>query len=95
MRRLGALAGRRVLITGASGGVGGFAVQLAANAGAHVVASVGSPERGEALTGLGAADVVTGLDGITQPVDAVLDNVGGRTLSQAYALLEPDGACRA
>src|SRR6266699_5056580 len=66
-RRLGSLMGRRVLITGASGGVGRFAVQLAARAGAHVVAAVGSPARGEGLLQLGASDVVVGLDGVTQP----------------------------
>lgn len=91
LRRLGSLMGRRVLITGASGGVGRFAVQLAARAGAYVVASVGSPQRGEGLAALGAAEVVTGLEAVTQPVYAALDNVGGRTLSQAYALLEPNG----
>jgi len=94
LRRLGSLVGRRVLITGASGGVGRFAVQLAARAGAHVVASAGSPQRGEGLAALGAAEVVTGLDGVTQPVFAVLDNVGGHTLSQAYALLEPGGCAQ-
>jgi len=91
LRRLGSVVGRRVLITGASGGVGRFAVQLAAKAGAHVVASAGSPQRSEGLAALGAAEVLIGLDGVTQPVYAALDNVGGRTLSQAYALLEPGG----
>jgi NADPH:quinone reductase-like Zn-dependent oxidoreductase len=46
LRRLGPVEDRRVLITGASGGVGRFAVQLAALGGARVVASVGSPARG-------------------------------------------------
>jgi NADPH:quinone reductase-like Zn-dependent oxidoreductase len=91
LRRLGPLAGRRVLITGASGGVGRFAVQLAARAGAHVIASVGSPERGDGLAGLGAAEVVAGLGGVTQPVYGALDHVGGRTLADAYTLLEPGG----
>lgn len=92
LRQLGSLVGRRVLITGASGGVGRFAVQLAARAGAHVVASVGSPERGEGLSALGAAEVVVGLDRIAEPVYGALDNVGGRTLADVYALLEPGGS---
>jgi NADPH2:quinone reductase len=92
LRRLGSLVGRRVLITGASGGVGRFAVQLAARAGAHVVASVGSPERGEGLSTLGAAEVVVGVDRVSEPVHGALDNVGGRTLADVYALLEPGGS---
>jgi NADPH:quinone reductase-like Zn-dependent oxidoreductase len=91
LRRLGAVVGRRVLITGASGGVGRFAVQLAARAGAHVVASVGSAQRGEGLAALGADEVMVGLDGISEPVSGALDNVGGRTLAEVYALLEPGG----
>jgi NADPH2:quinone reductase len=91
LRRLGSLVGRRVLVTGASGGVGRFAVQLAARAGAHVVASVGSVERGEGLSALGAAEVVVGVDGVSEPVHGALDNVGGRALAEVYALLEPDG----
>ncbi|HZA78489.1 MAG TPA: zinc-binding dehydrogenase [Acidimicrobiales bacterium] len=92
LRQLGSLVGRRVLITGASGGVGRFAVQLAARAGAHVVASVGSPDRAEGLSALGAAEVVVGVDGISEPVYGALDNVGGRTLADVYALLEPGGS---
>lgn len=52
LRGLGPLLGRRVLITGASGGVGRFAVQLAARAGAHVIAAVGSAARGAGLSAL-------------------------------------------
>ena len=92
LRRLGSVAGRRVLVTGASGGVGRFAVQLAAQAGAKVIASVGSAARGEGLRELGAYEVVVGLDDVTTPLYGVLDNVGGRQLGQAFALLE-DGGC--
>ena len=91
LRRLGPVHRRRVLITGASGGVGRFAVQLAARAGAHVVAMVGSPERGEGLAALGAAEVVVGVDDISEPVYGALDSVGGHTLAEVYGLLQPGG----
>lgn len=83
--------GRRVLITGAAGGVGRYAVQLAALGGAHVIASVGSAARSDGLTTLGAHEVVVGLEGIEQPVDLILDTVGGPQLAAAWALLAPGG----
>jgi NADPH:quinone reductase-like Zn-dependent oxidoreductase len=92
LRAAGVAVGKRVLVTGASGGVGRFAVQLAARAGARVIASVGSAARGEGLAEAGADQVVVGLDGIDQPVDVVLDNVGGPTLVAAWKLLAPDGS---
>lgn len=91
LHALGSVVGRRVLITGASGGVGRFAVQLAARAGAHVIAAVGSPSRGEGLTELGAAEVVVGLAGL-RPVFGVLDNVGGQLLSEAFSLVDDGGS---
>jgi NADPH:quinone reductase-like Zn-dependent oxidoreductase len=89
LRTLGPLAGRRILVTGASGGVGGFAVQLAAREGAHVIASVGRPDRGGGLGALGAAEVAVGLDGVDAPIHGALDNVGGAILAGAFALLAP------
>jgi NADPH:quinone reductase len=81
-----------VLITGASGGTGGLAVQLAAHSGAHVIASVGSVARGRGLAERGADEVVVGLDGLDQPVDVVLDNIGGPQLVAAWQLLAPGGS---
>ena len=91
LRALGPVIGRRVLITGASGGVGRFAVQLAARAGAHVVAAARDPE---GLAELGAAEVVRELSEVRDPVAGVLDHVGGDVLAQAYALLAPGGVAQ-
>jgi NADPH:quinone reductase len=88
LRAAGAGPGRRVLVTGASGGVGRFAVRLATLAGATVIASVGSAARGE---GLAADEVIVGLAGLTTPVDVVIDNVGGPQLVAAWGLLAPGG----
>lgn len=84
--------GKRVLVTGASGGVGRYAVQLAARAGAHVIASVGSPRRGDGLAGAGADEVVVGLDDVKEPVDIVVESVGGAHLVTAWSLLAPGGS---
>jgi NADPH:quinone reductase-like Zn-dependent oxidoreductase len=92
LEQAGPLLGRRVLVTGASGGVGGFAVQLAAIGGAYVIAAAGSEESARGLTELGADEVAMGLTGVTEPVDVVIDTVGGDQLAAAYALLAPDGS---
>src|SRR5262245_33307719 len=94
LRRLGPVVGRRVLITGASGGVGRFAVQLAARAGAHVIGAVGSEGRGAGLRDLGAAEVVVGLADIAEPVFGALDNVGGQLLAEAFSLVGDGGSAQ-
>jgi NADPH2:quinone reductase len=95
VRRLGPLNGRRVLITGASGGVGRYAVQLAALAGARVIASVGGPARAQGLRELGAAEIIIGPENLTGRVYGVLDNVGGQQLAEAFYRLEDDGVAQA
>jgi NADPH:quinone reductase-like Zn-dependent oxidoreductase len=87
----GPTTGSRVLVTGASGGIGSFAVQLAAIHGAHVIASVGSEESGTGLLDLGAAEVVVGLEGVRRGIDVVIDLVGGPQMVAAYELLAPGG----
>jgi NADPH:quinone reductase-like Zn-dependent oxidoreductase len=94
LARGGLLAGRRVLVTGATGGVGDFAVQLARLAGAHVTASARRADQVAALRALGAHEVAVGDEIPASPkFDLILDSVGGRTLGSALAALERGGTC--
>jgi len=90
----GLLVGRRVLVTGATGGVGDFAVQLARLAGAHVTASARRADQVPALRQLGAHEVVVGDEIPPSPKYAlVIESVGGRTLGTALGALERGGVC--
>ena len=90
----GSLLGHRVLITGATGGVGDFAVQLARLGGAHVTATARRADQAPALRQLGAHDVVVGAEIAPSPkYNLILDSVGGRTLGTALAALERGGVC--
>lgn len=91
LRAAGSLLGKRLLVTGASGGVGRFAVQLAAAAGARVIASVGSKERMAGLADAGAEQVTVGLEGVEGALDVVIDSVGGRQMVAAWDLLGDGG----
>src|SRR5437879_2931467 len=90
----GLLLGKRVLVTGATGGVGDFAVQLARLAGAHVTASVRRADQAPALRQLGAHEVLVGDEIPPSPkYDVIVESVGGRTLGTALAALERAGVC--
>ena len=91
LRLGGALLGARVLVTGASGGVGRFAVQLAAAGGASVTAVAGSHARAEGLTELGASRVVLADEDHDDAFDLVLDGVCGSVLERAVRALAPGG----
>jgi NADPH:quinone reductase-like Zn-dependent oxidoreductase len=91
LRTAGALAGQRILLTGASGGVGHYVTELAAAAGAQVTAVTASPERGRRLVELGASRVVHDLVEADGPYDLVLESTGGIGLPQALARLRRGG----
>jgi NADPH:quinone reductase len=87
----GPLLGRRVLVTGASGGVGRFAIQLARDGGAHVTGVSSSAERAQGLAELGADEVIGELTPDGERFDAILESVGGPSLAAALARVAPWG----
>jgi NADPH:quinone reductase-like Zn-dependent oxidoreductase len=91
LRRAGSMLGQRLLITGASGGVGHFATELAASAGAEVTVVTRSRERGARLAELGAAAVVHGVNDAEGKFDVVFETVAGDVFSAALAKVRPDG----
>ncbi|GAY09613.1 zinc-binding dehydrogenase [Pseudonocardia sp. N23] len=94
-------AGETVLVTGATGGVGGMAVQLAADLGARVVGTASTPEKRDQAIALGCSDavdpadpdlrgVLRGLAG-RRGVDVVADMVGGPVFAAALDALGHNG----
>jgi len=87
-------AGQAVLIHGAAGNVGGYAVQLAKQAEVQVFATAG-PADLDYVRGLGADIVVnyktTKFEDAVPPVDAVLDTVGGEMQQRSFRVLRPGG----
>jgi NADPH2:quinone reductase len=90
IRHGGFLLGKRALITGAAGGVGHFAVQLAVLAGAQVTGVVGRPERAAGLAERGVT-VVTAISQAEGLFDLILESVGGSSLADAISKVAPNG----
>jgi NADPH:quinone reductase-like Zn-dependent oxidoreductase len=88
------VAGQTVLIHGAAGGVGVFAVQLARWAGAQVIATASARNR-DFLRELGANEIIdyttTRFEEVVHNVDVVFDTVGGNTLVRSWQVLKPGG----
>ncbi len=83
-----------ILIHGASGGVGVFAVQLAHWLNAHVIAT-SSTRNHDLLRDLGADEILdyatTRFEDVVHNVDVVFDTVGGETLQRSWQVLKPGG----
>jgi NADPH:quinone reductase-like Zn-dependent oxidoreductase len=86
--------GSTILIHGAGGGVGTFAVQMARWKGAHIIATC-SKEKTSLVTELGADEVIeysrSRFDDVVRDIDVVLDTVGGDTLERSWRVLRKGG----
>lgn len=93
-REAGVRSGDRVLVHGAVGNVGAYAVQFARAAGAHVIASVLPKDRDEAMR-LGANEVISipsaEAQGLRGTLDAAIDTVGGKNQKELFAYLRKGG----
>ena len=94
VERAGLGAGQRVLIHGAAGGVGTFAVQLARWLGARVTGTASAANL-DFVRSLGADEVidyrVERFEDVVRDVDVVFDTVGGETLERSWDVLKPGG----
>jgi NADPH2:quinone reductase len=97
LRRIGSLAGRRIIITGAAGGVGSAATAIARAQGASVTGIISRTEQADYVRSLGAHEVVVSSKaGLVPPLrhdstDGVLDTVGGMLFGPCVAALRPGG----
>jgi NADPH:quinone reductase-like Zn-dependent oxidoreductase len=89
-----AKSGDTILVTGAAGNVGAYAVQMALQAGIHVTAAARSSDQ-ELLRAFGVETILdssaTGFETSQPQVDAVLDTVGGDTLQRCSGAVKPGG----
>ncbi|PZV33755.1 zinc-binding dehydrogenase [Mesorhizobium kowhaii] len=90
LRHGGDLAGQRVLITGASGAVGRFQIQIAREQGASVTA-VSAARHADDLRGLGAERVVESIELAEGPFSLITESVGGESLAHAIERVAPGG----
>ncbi|GHO96926.1 NADPH:quinone reductase [Reticulibacter mediterranei] len=87
-------AGQSILIHGAAGGVGAFAVQFARDRGAHVIGTASSANQAF-VAALGAERVIdyatTPFEQVVRDVDVVLDTIGGDVLRRSMQIVKPGG----
>ncbi|MGX5826566.1 zinc-binding dehydrogenase [Mesorhizobium sp. 43Arga] len=90
LRHGGDLAGQKVLITGASGAVGRFQIQIACGQGASVTAVAAARHAGD-LRDLGAEQVVEAIELAEGPFSLITESVGGESLARAIERVAPGG----
>lgn len=97
LRKGGLLLGRKVLVDGCTGGVGHFAIQLAAASGARVYSHVRREDQRSIVQASSSGGVIVGatLEAARSagPFDLIVDSVGGSALSAALTMLRRNGAC--
>ena len=91
IRTTGSLASRRVLLTGASGGVGHYVVELAAAQGAQITVVAANEERSRRLLALGASSWVSDPEQATGSFDVGMDSVGGGSTATVLRKLTDRG----
>jgi len=90
LRHGGDLAGQKVLITGASGAVGRFQVQIAREQGASVTAVAGARHHGD-LRQLGAGQVIESIEQADGLFSLITESIGGESLAHAIERIAPGG----
>lgn len=90
LRHGGDLTGLKVLITGASGAVGRFQIQIAREQGASVTA-IAAVRHADDLRGLGAEQVVETIERAEGPFSLITESVGGQSLAHAIERVAPGG----
>jgi NADPH:quinone reductase-like Zn-dependent oxidoreductase len=97
LQKGGLLLNKRVLITGSTGGVGQFALQLARLGDAYVIGTVRHPHQEKMVREMGANEIIVGDDlssgRVYGPYHLIIDLVGGKVLESAIPQLSTGGTC--
>jgi NADPH:quinone reductase len=96
LRKIGDIAGRRVAVTGAAGGVGSAAVAIAKAQGAEVIGIISRSDQAEYVRSLGASTIISSQDvasGVlgSETIDGLLDTVAGKAFASYVTALRPGG----